>query len=1232
MHLQSLELFGFKSFADKTIFNFHEGVTAIVGPNGCGKSNVLDAVRWVLGEQSAKALRGGEMADVIFSGTDSRKPVGYGEVSLTFTNCAQELGVDWHDVRVTRRVYRDGNSEYLLNKTVCRLKDIQALFADTGVGRSAYSIMEQGRIDQILSSRPEDRRAVFEEAAGITKYKGQKKEALRKLEATEANLLRLGDIIKEVKRQIGSLQRQAGKARRYQALMTDLQVLDTHHSRAQLQSLSAELETSRGTTGQFDEQQRSTEAAIEEQENSVATQRAKLEEVDARINDARTEVQRLQNQIASQRTRIAFNQERAQELGALIARYEADIAAAETKLAQQESEIHNTDALLAETERLLDSKKSELAAATERAAEVRRERESQDQALQALELSISKSENRLADLEAEIASTTERRAATAPRMSELEASLGELRDSRDQLARRVEEVRVTAGEQNLNLQELGARIPTAEEAVVHEQQALREADAALLASERAVAERQSRLEILQQLQDEGEGLAQGSQALLKGLGDPERILPALTGALAALIEVEEQFIPAIEAALGRNLHAIVLRDDALASEIIGQLSAQKLGQTALIAPELLRGGTQEENLPEGALAWATEKVHAPEPLAAIVKHLLGGVVLVRDLEQARDLKRQEPELAFATLAGELISGHGVIYGGRVSQESSSVFTRKAQIGSLGSELRSLLETREELRRGRDSSEQAHLRAVERLEEVRERVQQARAQHSATAQEVTARERELHEANRKVDALEWEKTTLDQQLARSAERVAQLGSEAAELRANSAADRERRTAAQSAAETARLRDHELSEQLNELRLAVATERQRHEGLRTQRQPMTARQTELSELIATRRSDVRAYESRREQQALETIAAEESIAADSGELELADAAVHEVTATRATHLTEVNRLEADLRMQRKALSDLHDARGKEEVRQTQLELKIENIAEHAMRRYQVDLREFSPDHYAFTKTLHAQLKRSDTQAGEQVDEAQVTAIIAELTRQLDAMGPVNLDAVHEYDELEERHTFLETQNTDLTNSRRELLDVIARINQTTEKLFAETFAQVKINFREMFAELFGGGRADLALLDENDALNSGIDIIAKPPGKQLQSVSLLSGGERTMTAVALLFAIYMVRPSPFCILDEMDAPLDESNINRFIKMLDRFVAQSQFVIITHNKRTIAKADILYGVTMEERGVSKLVGMKLTAAQPEAKIPGKRDQSAEQRRLELEESTTEEVAVGR
>ena len=378
-------------------------------------------------------------------------------------------------------------------------------------------------------------------------------------------------------------------------------------------------------------------------------------------------------------------------------------------------------------------------------------------------------------------------------------------------------------------------------------------------------------------------------------------------------------------------------------------------------------------------------------------------------------------------------------------------------------------------------------------------------------------------------------------------------------------------------------------------------------------MTAREAELAELIAARRKDITKYHERITLQKKESSAAEAEIEKQTTECVAAEAEATSIAEQRAARLEAVTALETELRGLRNSLNDVRDLRGKEEVRQTQLQLHVENLAEHVMRRYQIDLREFERDQFAFSKTLQVQLKRRGSLETEvqvaksepktadvEVDDSRIEELIAELTRQLDNMGPVNLDAVHEYDELEERYRFLETQNNDLTASRRELLDTIAHVNNTTRKLFAETFAQVRTNFREMFAEMFGGGRADLSLVDENDPLNCGIEITAKPPGKQLQSISLLSGGERTMTAVALLFAIYMVRPSPFCVLDEMDAPLDESNINRFIRVLERFVKQSQFIIITHNKRTIAKSDILYGVTMEERGVSKLVGMKLAAPQ--------------------------------
>src|SRR5256885_709880 len=431
MHLQSLELFGFKSFADKTLFNFDEGVTAIVGPNGCGKSNLLDAIKWVLGEQSAKSLRGGEMADVIFNGTDNRKPLSFAEVSLTFTDCASELNVDWHDVRVTRRVYRDGNSEYLLNKTLCRLKDIQNLFADTGVARSAYSMMEQGKIDMILSSRPEDRRAIFEEAAGITKYKTQKKEALRKLEATEANLLRIGDVIKEVKRQIGSLQRQAGKPRRYQALHADLRVLETHHSKEQLAGLDAELAHCRTEIEKIAASEPTGRAAIERDENELSEERRALDKIDIEVADIRAEALRLHSEVAAHKSRIEFNRQRKDELSDLIERANGDIAAAESKRKQHAAQIRESDALVEKTQQFLQSKQGELATVTELLDKLRAKREARQTNRETVRASLSKYEARVDKLEDELAGLTARRELTEEQIRQISGEIKEATKARE---------------------------------------------------------------------------------------------------------------------------------------------------------------------------------------------------------------------------------------------------------------------------------------------------------------------------------------------------------------------------------------------------------------------------------------------------------------------------------------------------------------------------------------------------------------------------------------------------------------------------------------------------------------------------------------------------------------------------------------------------------------------------------------------------------------------------------
>ena len=1183
MHLQSLELLGFKSFADKTLLNFHEGTTAIVGPNGCGKSNVLDAVRWVLGEQSAKSLRGDEMADVIFDGSDTRKPVGVAEVSLTFTDCADELGIDWHDVRVTRRVYRDGNSEYLLNKTSCRLRDIQNLFADTGIGRAAYSMMEQGKIDMILSSRPEDRRAIFEEAAGVTKYKTQKREALRKLEATEANLLRIGDIIKEVKRQIGSLQRQAGKARRYQALHADLRVLDTHHSRRQLDSFERDLIACRDEINRMSESERATRTKIDNGENELAEERHALDEIDAEIADSRTEMQRLESEIAAHRSRIEFNRQRAHELAELIERARADIVDAEARRKQQTDEIHKANSLLEKADQLLKQKEAELAEIGGLTKEIQKDRGQQSAHLRDLQFVVSKSETRIAALEEELSGTKARREMTASQTEQLAAEIKKLAEARANIANRIaSSLKLSAGDRR-KLEELLAESQRAGTNLQRHQELLAEAEKNLAAAERIVTEKRSRLEVLHQLNEEGAGLAKGSQAVLKGVDDPARFRDAIAGSLVSQLDVAPRFVPAIEATLGRNLHTVILKDRGTAEEIIERLTKKKLGQAALFIPHTkpLSHEPKKKTLPQNAIGWALDKVVAPKSLELLVRQLLGNVVIFPDLEHALKCRQNEPALAVATLAGEFVSVEGIIFGGSNEVHAGSPLDRKTQIATLAKEEAALIKQRDAFLAKRDAAKSA-------------------------LEMASLLQRELGETEQETEDRRSEKAALERQIATADERIAKLQDELRVACDQFSKQKTELASFETAQKQVASREEEATEKLNQLRVFIATEHQRRENLIAQRESMSTRETELAEMIARRRADISMYENKLATQAKESRESEKAIENQAARRTEVEATSAKIAEQHAARLAAISHRETELRRWRDSLGELQDHRSHHQVRESQLQMKIENLAERIQRRYQIDLRALTPDQTTFEKVLRAQLKRSEkpedqapaTPGSQELARPEAEKLIEELNRQLDNMGPVNLNAVHEYDELEERYKFLEAQNNDLTNSRRELLDVIAQINSTTRKLFSETFAQVRTNFRQMFAELFGGGRADLALLDESDPLNCGIEISAKPPGKQLQSVSLLSGGERSMVAVALLFAIYMVRPSPFCILDEVDAAMDEGNINRFICVLERFVEQSQFIIITHNKRTIAKGDVLYGVTMEERGVSKLVGMKLTA----------------------------------
>ena len=1205
---------------------FHRGVTAVVGPNGCGKSNVLDAMRWVLGEQSAKALRGGEMADVIFSGTDSRAGVGMAEVSMTFSECEEQLGLDWHEVTITRRVFKDGGSEYLLNRTPCRLKDIQQLFMDTGIGRSAYSIMEQGKIDMILSSRPEDRRAIFEEAAGITKYKSQKKEALRKLEATEANLLRLTDIVKEVKRQIGSLQRQAGKARRYQSLIGDLKMLETHAAKRRFDYLEGERGAAKQELGRLADRQVECEEEIESSEGQVAVQRAALQEMEEGLNRARQSVNDLKTRISNHESRIIFNEERSAEFSQLVDRYRSDVAGAEEKFRIAETQLQNTDEELEQITTMLASElrvMEELQAAT---ASLTGQRLEAERTISGVGQEAGRIESRISGLRGQISSVSQQRDGAEARLSILSGELEQLTFAFTQFTDRLRDTQAELERAVSDAEAKSAQLAESEGQLRDAQSGLVEVERELRETHRSLAERESKLEVLRALNAGGEGFSEGTQAVLRGLDNPEFFKPAILGALAQYLDVAPEFVVPVEAALGANLQTIVMKDTLIAESVVRTLTTQKLGKAGLALRELeshFEHRSEPLQLPEGAIDWLIRKIKPQAEVQRLVERLINHTVLVPDLETALRVFSSMRGSAIVTMAGEVLTGHGVLHGGATGESVNSVLARKNQIQTLAEEAEGLQGKIDGVTERRNQLVGTMEKVQARLDEVREERQEAILQVSALRGQLAMFDRETREAERKQQSLDGERISSENRHREASERVGSLEEETAMGLAQLEELQSRRAEAQNQLEVLRAREGELSGELNELRIKVATERQRHSSLHHQRQPMEARIAELIELIAERHRDIVNYEQRAESMLAENAEIAANLEMLRGQVGEGESVLSGLLEERVGMAGAVEELANGLRVLRHQLNEAHDQRSRLEVKHTQFEMKLTALIEHIQKRYQIDLSTFERDLYALRVALrdHGKAERagSDDQGKEEaegatsglgdeeenrpleetgaIDWERIERLVRELDQRLDAMGSVNLDAIQEYDELEQRHSFLEKQNEDLNNSKEELIGVIAKINLTTKTLFADTFEKIRVNFSEMFVELFGGGKANLLLTNEDDPLDSGIEIIAKPPGKQLQTITLLSGGERTMTAVALLFSIYMVKPAPFCVLDEMDAPLDESNINRFIKILDRFVAQSQFIVISHHKRTIARADALYGVTMEEHGVSKLVGVKFS-----------------------------------
>ena len=1180
MRLKRLEIYGFKSFADRTVVVFDQGITGIVGPNGSGKSNLSDAVRWVLGEQSAKALRGGKMEDVIFNGTQKRKRLGYCEVSLVFDNEDHALPVDFAEVMITRRVYRSGEGEYYINKAACRLRDIIELFRDTGVGKEGYSIIGQGRIGEILSQKSEDRRGIFEEAAGIVKYRTRKEESEKRLTNMRDNLSRVEDIIAELESQLEPLAKASETARHYLALRDELRVLECSSfvlrsdrakeriadAETMLTGLREAIEQEEKRAGELTaarDAANETSQALEEQvsaaHESVLELTREKEAREGELAMLRAEIARMEKDVLNLSQEEDVRRARSEALEGEIRQNEADTLSTRTQITELQRELHAKEAALEaaqeaarEAEETLEAHKSAIIDAMNRLSDVRT------------------SEARLATMRKEL----ERRGEEArAQREELEIIAGRLDEQLEEAKQELEAFRQAEGE----LQEAGRKIEQesqeAAQKIARIQQAVSDANG----QKQAAA---SRLRVLREMERDYAGYQQAvKQVLLHARGNQ-----GVRGVVASLMQVPKELERAVEAVLGGALQNVVTSDEYVARDMIAYLRSNKLGRATFLPMTTITGRTlssQERQLLSmpGCVGVASELVGFAPEYRGIVENLLGRTVVAENLDAGIEIMRRgKHAFRLVTLEGDVMHSGGSMTGGSSASRMTSLLSREREI----KEHEELLEKIEQ------QIKDYELR-LEKGEAFRQGVKQRRAQafedlHQAQIDVSIASER-VRTLSAQRESHAQQEQRCDLLCAQIAENLSQIDSQLAGARSTQAG--EERTS-----DEMNRRTGELSDILYEKREALDALREEAQHVRV---TLAAKERDLTALTADGARMHREQEEiaaqlyqaheRREtlivehQNATQQMAADTQLAVACGEkLKDAQQTLSERQAQRGESQERVRALTQEIDALHEQLAQDQDKGHKAEMILSRTQAELTQMQQRIWDEYELT--------YAGAKeylTEPFDLAASDRRTGD-------------IRREIRAMGPVNVTAVEDYRACRERYEELAGQRDDLLKAEDDLKGIIETLQRQMERQFMENFRLMQQYFAETFAKLFGGGHAELRLLDESDVLGCGIEIVAQPPGKKLQLLSLLSGGERALTAIAILFAMLRLKPTPFCFLDEIEAALDDGNISTFADYLREFSTDTQFVVVTHRKGTMERCDSLYGVAMEEKGVSTMLSVEL------------------------------------
>jgi chromosome segregation protein len=1193
MRLEQITIHGFKSFGEKVAVKVLPGITGIVGPNGCGKSNISEAVRWALGEQSAKSLRGQRMDDLIYHGSASRKPVGLAEVELMFTNDG-ELAVPYSEIAVTRRLYRTGESEYLLNKAECRLRDIFDLFAGTGANPRAYSVMDQDKLNHVLTAKPHERRVFIEEAAGIARYKQQRGETQGKLDATRQNLLRVRDVMDEVRRQLTSLERQAKKAQQYKALQGEKRELALVLLAADHATLTAGAATLEGEVGRLRESADGVRARLSVLAGREAVQREAIQGSDHRLSDLRQSVQKVQGELERLLERREQMGVQLHETSEEATRLAAEIETAVARLAGLADERASARQGLAETEALV-REHTAAACSLEETVESHRTGLAVDRdRLEALRLEQMRLAGERTDLMRSAGEMRERQSQLERRAGRLAGEVAQADAEAETLAGRRAGVETARDRAMAELMTLAEERRAVETALREREQELAAATAELAELRVALASRRSSADSLRELMRVREGYSDGVRALFAE-GAPGAVT-GVVGTVADLLEVPRGLERPIAAVLGERLQWVVVERFQDARNAVGFLEQRGAGSATFIPLDCLpsdRDGSSSghgtghgehgaERPYPGTVRWVAGEVTASAP--PLVPYLLGRVGVVDDLDRAEALWRRNGVVAtYVTPAGEVLSPTGRLRGGGdAAQREHGLLGRKRELRELEDEI-ARLETALEQAQGRVARLEADAAALRaRLPLVQQAIAASEAARVASEKDLEQWLREQERVHRHREVVGLESRQVAAEAAETESTLELLERRIAAAREAEAAHEGAMSGLRDAIEAARAREAELVGQLTACRVELASVAQRAEAFGRELTRLDEMEADLTSRLAQARqrqaqNAERAAWLATERERTDVAAREVAVERDRIEEEArAAAARHEdLQAGLRTIEGETRGLEGEMRSITAAVHE-------RELTLTEHRVRREELLQEARRAFGVDETELGACHDP-ERDLEAARTR-----------------VAELDEKLEAIGAVNLVADDEYRELDERLTFLRTQHDDLVASVKDLEKALRGMTRTAQERFAQAFEEINAQFSIIYERLFEGGRAELRLVDAEeggDPLDTGVELLAQPRGKRLQSVTLLSGGERALTGLALLFAIFYYRPSPFCVLDEVDAPLDDANIVRFLRVLRELTSQTQFIVITHNRKTMEAADILYGVTMEEPGLSKLVSVNLT-----------------------------------